>query len=329
MFVTIPTFVAAALVDFHRRRATETLTFWWLLPQYFMLGLAESFTLVGQLEFFYDEATDGTKSISSALFLSAAGVGSWMSSLLVKVVVRATGGKERGWLRRDLNQSKLDYYYWVVCVICAMNFGIYLVVASYYKGKGQFVAPSPTGKDESRGKKGSIAHVEGSDNGTKGEAKEGYFTSRIEGMEVEKKAGKGADELPVRSTATLVGDGAVDFYWRIADKVITGGWRAAPFIIDAYLGRFLAIVVFSCFYITKCFGAAFFLRFTGNPRGLSSLQRIGVGMFVTIPIFVAAALVELHRSRAAEALTFWWLLPQYFMLGLAEAFTFVGQLEFF
>ncbi|KAG0449508.1 hypothetical protein HPP92_027267 [Vanilla planifolia] len=109
MFVTIPIFVAAALVELHRRRAAEALTFWWLLPQYFMLGLVEVFTFVGQLEFFYDEVTDGTKSISSALFLSAVGVGSWMSSLLVKLVLRATWEKERGWPRRALNLSKLDY----------------------------------------------------------------------------------------------------------------------------------------------------------------------------------------------------------------------------
>ncbi|KAG0476144.1 hypothetical protein HPP92_012985 [Vanilla planifolia] len=96
MFVTIPTFVVAALVERHRRRAAEAVTFWWLLPQYFMPGFADAFTFVGQLEFFYNEATDGTKSISSALFLSAVGVGNWMTSLSVKVLERATGGKERG-----------------------------------------------------------------------------------------------------------------------------------------------------------------------------------------------------------------------------------------
>ncbi|KAG0477851.1 hypothetical protein HPP92_012570 [Vanilla planifolia] len=160
MFVTIPTFVVAALVERHRRRAAEAVTFWWLLPQYFMLGFADAFTFVGQLEFFYNEATDGTKSISSALFLSTVGVGNWMTSLSVKVVERATGGKERGWLRKDLNHSKLDYYYWIVCAICAVNFCVYLVVASYHKGKDQVVIHSTTGEDESSGTKRLIAAEE-------------------------------------------------------------------------------------------------------------------------------------------------------------------------
>ncbi|KAG0449511.1 hypothetical protein HPP92_027270 [Vanilla planifolia] len=160
MFVTIPTFVVAALVERHRRRAAEAVTFWWLLPQYFMPGFADAFTFVGQLEFFYNEATDGTKSISSALFLSAVGVGNWMTSLSVKVLERATGGKERGWLRKDLNHSKLDYYYWIVCAICAVNFCVYLVVASYHKGKDQVVIHSTTGEDESSGTKRLIAAEE-------------------------------------------------------------------------------------------------------------------------------------------------------------------------
>jgi peptide/histidine transporter 3/4 len=42
----------------------------WLWPQFFLIGGAEVFTYIGQLEFFYDEATDGTKNISSDVFLS-------------------------------------------------------------------------------------------------------------------------------------------------------------------------------------------------------------------------------------------------------------------
>ncbi|WJX62913.1 hypothetical protein P8452_47858 [Trifolium repens] len=40
------------------------------MPQFFLIGGAEVFTYIGQLEFFYDEATDGTKNISSDVFLS-------------------------------------------------------------------------------------------------------------------------------------------------------------------------------------------------------------------------------------------------------------------
>lgn len=93
------------------------------------------FTYVGQLEFFYDEATDGTRSLCSAMFLSEFGIGSWLSTALVKIVERTTGGVEKGWLRNSLNQSRLDYFYWILCGINAVNFVVYVIVAWLYKGK--------------------------------------------------------------------------------------------------------------------------------------------------------------------------------------------------
>ncbi|KAG6400324.1 hypothetical protein SASPL_137150 [Salvia splendens] len=57
-------------------------------------------------EFFYDEAMDGTRSISSAMLLSE--IGSWLSTAIVKAIEGATGGAEEGWLRNDLNKSRLD-----------------------------------------------------------------------------------------------------------------------------------------------------------------------------------------------------------------------------
>ena len=93
------------------------------------------FTYVGQLEFFYDEATDGTRSISSAMFLCEIGIGSWLSTAIVKIIERTTGGESKGWLRNNLNQSRLDYFYWILTAINAANFLVYLLVARKYKGR--------------------------------------------------------------------------------------------------------------------------------------------------------------------------------------------------
>ena len=100
------------------------------------MGSAEVFTYVGQLEFFYDEATDGTRSISSAIFLSEIGIGSWLSSAIVEIIEGTTGGEEKGWLRNDINKSRLDYFYWILAGINGVNFLIYLWIARRYKGKG-------------------------------------------------------------------------------------------------------------------------------------------------------------------------------------------------
>lgn len=129
--------MSAALVERMRRQSSNptSLSIFWLFPQFFLVGTAEVFSYVGQLEFFYDEATDGTRSISSALFLSEIGIGSWLSSAIVKIVESATGGVEKGWLRNNLNKSKLDYFYWILTGINAVNFLVYLVIAWRYKGR--------------------------------------------------------------------------------------------------------------------------------------------------------------------------------------------------
>ncbi|KAK2442756.1 protein NRT1/ PTR FAMILY 8.1 [Trifolium repens] len=142
LFISIFAMASAALVEKTRREhypIKNSMSVFWLLPQFFLIGAAEVFTYVGQLEFFYDEATDGTKSISSALFLSEIGIGSWLSTALVKIIIATTGGQEKGWLRNNLNLSKLDLFFWILAGINAINFLVYLMVAKYHKGKGSAV----------------------------------------------------------------------------------------------------------------------------------------------------------------------------------------------
>ncbi|XP_077243158.1 protein NRT1/ PTR FAMILY 8.1-like [Tasmannia lanceolata] len=137
LFVSIFALLSAALVEKKRLdHLAEPMSVFWLLPQFFLIGSAEVFTYVGQLEFFYDEATDGTRSLSSAMFLSEIGIGSWLSTALVKIVERTTGGEGKGWLQNSLNLSRLDYFYWLLTGINAVNFIVFLVVAWRYKGKG-------------------------------------------------------------------------------------------------------------------------------------------------------------------------------------------------
>lgn len=139
LFISIFALAAAAVVERMRRTHSNpsSLSVFWLVPQYFILGGAESFTYVGQLEFFYDEATDGMKSVCGALFLSEIGIGSWVNSALVKIVERTTGTGENGWLRDDLNESKLDYYYMILASVSAVNLFLYVWVARRYKGRHQ------------------------------------------------------------------------------------------------------------------------------------------------------------------------------------------------
>ncbi|KAG1354472.1 protein NRT1/ PTR FAMILY 6.3 [Cocos nucifera] len=78
-------------------------------------------------------------------------------------------------------------------------------------------------------------------------------------------------------------------------------------------------------------------RLTGNLQGLTPLQRIAVGLIFSIFAMAAAALTELKRLHAASAvdpgstvpLSVFWLVPQFFFAGAGEAFTYIGQLDFF
>ncbi|RRT33141.1 hypothetical protein B296_00058479 [Ensete ventricosum] len=71
-------------------------------------------------------------------------------------------------------------------------------------------------------------------------------------------------------------------------------------------------------------------RLTGNPHGLTPLQRIAVGLALSILAMCAAALTERKRLAAAVVpLSVFWLIPQFFLVGAGEAFTYIGQLDFF
>ncbi|XP_074327839.1 protein NRT1/ PTR FAMILY 6.3-like [Apium graveolens] len=78
-----------------------------------------------------------------------------------------------------------------------------------------------------------------------------------------------------------------------------------------------------------------------NPHGLSPLQRIGIGLALSIIGMVAAAFTEIKRSNVAREhklvydhnavlpLSVFWLIPQFLLVGAGEAFTYIGQLDFF
>ncbi|XP_061962061.1 protein NRT1/ PTR FAMILY 6.4-like [Populus nigra] len=74
-------------------------------------------------------------------------------------------------------------------------------------------------------------------------------------------------------------------------------------------------------------------KITRNAQGLTSLQRIGIGLFLSILAMVAAAIIEKERRETViqqnTMISAFWLVPQYFLVGAGEAFVYVGQLEFF
>uniref|UniRef100_A0A0D6QTJ4 Major facilitator superfamily (MFS) profile domain-containing protein n=1 Tax=Araucaria cunninghamii TaxID=56994 RepID=A0A0D6QTJ4_ARACU len=117
----------------------------------------------------------------------------------------------------------------------------------------------------------------------------------------------------------------------------TGSFKIPSASLQVFLvGSIMFFATFS-----EKFLVPFMRRITGNVQGITSLQRIAVGLVLSIFAMLAAALVEKKRldvaqehgltqkRRATVPLSVYWLVPQYFLVGAGEAFAYVGQLEFF
>ncbi|KAG8380935.1 hypothetical protein BUALT_Bualt06G0068300 [Buddleja alternifolia] len=79
---------------------------------------------------------------------------------------------------------------------------------------------------------------------------------------------------------------------------------------------------------------------TGNPRGITLLQRLGIGFVIQLLAIAIAYVVEVKRMRVIKAhqvkspsaivpMSIFNLLPQYVLLGVADVFNAIGLLEFF
>ena len=99
-------------------------------------GIADMFTYIGLLEFFYSEAPKGLKSISTCFLWSSMALGYFFSTILVKIVNNATKGntKSGGWLAgNNINLNHLNLFYWLLSLMSLINFFIYVFVTKRYK----------------------------------------------------------------------------------------------------------------------------------------------------------------------------------------------------
>ncbi|KAL3514567.1 hypothetical protein ACH5RR_027284 [Cinchona calisaya] len=104
----------------------------WLGIQYAIFGMADMFTLVGLLDFFYAESSSGMKSLGTAISWCSLAFGYYTSTVVVNVVNKVSGG----WLAsNNLNRDKLNYFYWLLAGLSVVNFGVYLMCSSWYKYK--------------------------------------------------------------------------------------------------------------------------------------------------------------------------------------------------
>lgn len=117
-------------------RKTIPISIFWQIPPYFLIGCAEVFTFVGQIEFFYDQAPDAMRSLCSALSLTTNALGYYLSSLLITIVTHVTTKHgELGWIPDNLNRGHLDYFFWLLMILSILNFCAYLWISKQYTYK--------------------------------------------------------------------------------------------------------------------------------------------------------------------------------------------------
>ncbi|XP_051152911.1 protein NRT1/ PTR FAMILY 5.2-like isoform X2 [Andrographis paniculata] len=115
-----------------------------------------------------------------------------------------------------------------------------------------------------------------------------------------------------------------------------GAFKIPP----ASLGLFVTISMLVSLVVYDRVFVKIIRKRTRNPRGITLLQRMGIGMILHIIIMVIASLTERYRIHVARKnglvenggqvpLSVFIILPQFILMGVADAFLEVAKLEFF
>lgn len=121
-----------------------------------------------------------------------------------------------------------------------------------------------------------------------------------------------------------------------AMKTLVGSFRIPPASMSAF--DIVSVAVFIFFYRRLLHPLV--CRLKNDPKGLTELQRMGIGLIIAIAAMVSAGIVEhfrlkyvsaecLHHCENSSSLSIMWQIPQYVLIGASEVFMYVGQLEFF
>ncbi|KAH0719256.1 hypothetical protein KY285_015287 [Solanum tuberosum] len=113
------------------------ISLFWLSFHYAIFGIADMFTLVGLMEFFYSEAPAGMRSLSTSFSFLSLSIGYYLSSAFVELINSITSkltSNKQGWLQgRDMNKNHIELFYWFLAILSLLNFGNYVFWANWYK----------------------------------------------------------------------------------------------------------------------------------------------------------------------------------------------------
>ncbi|KAF3437798.1 hypothetical protein FNV43_RR20554 [Rhamnella rubrinervis] len=133
--------LVSGIVEEHRRNSAlkhgsyvSPVTFALLLPQFCLSGLTEAFSAIAIMEFFTMQLPDSMRTVAGAIFFLCLSVSSYLGALVVNIIHKVTKETSKvPWLGgHDLNNIRLDYYYYFIAVMGALNFVYFNFFASQY-----------------------------------------------------------------------------------------------------------------------------------------------------------------------------------------------------
>ncbi|KAL2555698.1 Protein NRT1/PTR FAMILY 5.6 [Forsythia ovata] len=134
------------------RVGTLSMSVFWLVPQYIIIGIGDGFSIVGLQEYFYEQVPDSMRSLGIAFYLSIIGVGSFISSFLITIVDHVTEKiSGTSWFGKDLNKSRLDKFYWLMTAMSVLNLLAYVLIAKRYTYKNVQKSVIVVDGDEDKG----------------------------------------------------------------------------------------------------------------------------------------------------------------------------------
>lgn len=133
--------LVSGIVEEHRRNSalkrgtyTSPATFALLLPQFCLSGLTEAFAAIAIMEFFTMQLPCSMRTVAGAIFFLCLSISSYLGALIVNIIHKVTTKTSTiPWLgSHDLNKIRLDYYYYFIAVLGALNFMYFNFFASRY-----------------------------------------------------------------------------------------------------------------------------------------------------------------------------------------------------
>ncbi|KAJ1295837.1 hypothetical protein BS78_01G253700 [Paspalum vaginatum] len=108
----------------------------WQAPQYLFVGVAKVFSVVGFIEFAYEQSPDATRSLCQACSLIMITLGSYLVSVMLKFIDSVTVGRgHNGWIPENLNEGRLDHFFCLMAGLQLLNLLLFAYCATRYKHK--------------------------------------------------------------------------------------------------------------------------------------------------------------------------------------------------